>query len=212
MLAYLKLQDTNSFKLAFDIIQKSTPQLLPNDFNRLLCGYPERLSGLQCSVLNCTNEPKCTCVHTPHNNTVRISCTGIDATKMPEILTSAIVEIYFGFNKLKTFPVLMMAVTQRICLLDLSHNSITALPSLFLSSYLNLTMLNLVGNLLTNLPSSQQWKNMKSLRFLELSENRFVCTCSGLELQKTLLYLNSRVCRHYRATNFVCVTYRATNS
>ena len=203
MLAYLKLQETNSFKLAFDIIQKSTPQLLPNDFNRLLCGYPERLSGrylnelketdLQCSVLNCTNEPKCTCVHTPHNSTVRINCTGIDATKMPEILSCAKVEIYFGFNKLKTFPVLMMAVTQRICLLDLSHNSITALPSLFLSSYLNLTMLNLVGNLLTNLPSSPKWKNMKSLRFLELSENRFVCNCSGLELQKTLLYLNNRV-------------------
>ena len=203
MLTYFKLQNITSFKLAFANMQKLMPETLPTDFNRLLCGYPKRLSGqylnklkktdLQCPVLNCTNEPKCTCVNTHYNNTVRINCTGIDAKKMPKILTSENVQIYFGYNKVKTFPISKMAISQRSLLLDLSYNFITSLPSLFFSHYPNLTTLNMVGNLLTTLPPSHEWKNMKSLGFVKLKDNRFVCKCSGLELQKTLLFLNTRV-------------------
>ena len=197
ILNYFKLQETN----AFVSVQTQLNGRLGNNFNRLRCGSPTRFSGqylneinLQCPVSKCTDEPKCTCTNTISNNSVKINCTRINATKFIDIRVFRVgsFEIYFGFNKLKTFPMAKMTITRSTYVLDLSYNYITVLPSFFFSCYPDIHTLNLVGNLFTTLPSKANWENMNSLRFLEFSGNTFACDCPGLNLQKTLLYLNNR--------------------
>ena len=201
MLNYLKLQDRDSFKAGVAYLKKMERLSIgKNDFKNLLCGSPQHLSGrllselrkseLQCQKTNCTNESQCVCTNTPSNNTIRINCTGIGITYIPDILTSSYVDVYLGFNQIKHLAAIK--TVEVLNLLDLSYNLVQYLPGAFFTSYPNINHLNLAGNRLVTLPAVSEWKNMNNLRFIEFSGNAFVCNCSGLELQKTLLYLNNR--------------------
>ena len=201
MLKYLKLQETNSFISGVTFLKKIHKlSIRKNDFSHLLCGSPQHLSGrllselrksdLQCPNANCANESRCVCTNTPSNNTMKINCTGIGITYVPDILTSSYVHVYLGFNQIKHLSGLK--TVEALYLLDLSYNLIQYLPVTFFAHYPNIELLNLAGNRLIILPGISEWKTMNNLRFLEFSGNHFVCNCSGLELQKTLLYLNNR--------------------
>ena len=207
MLTYLKMQQTSYFKSLLmnwrrDIVYiTGTPVLL--DFNKLLCGEPAHLKGkylyelekydLQCHNINCTSVSKCDCINTPFNNTVRINCTGTNIKNIPYVLVSSKLEIYLGFNKLPEFPLPNINISQRVLVLDVSYNSIKYVPKGFFFLYPHITLLNLAGNLMTTLPLFSEWENMNSLTHLELAGNSFICNCSGLDLQKSLSYLNSRI-------------------
>ena len=199
MLNYLKLS-TRLFKLSK--LVRWTLDIHPDDFTRLVCGTPIHLkdkylfeiekSDLQCQGRNCTNMSQCTCTNTPFNNTVRINCTGINITDIPAVLKSSNLEIYLGFNKLTRFPIPNISISERVLVLDVSYNYIQYMPLRFFSYYPNVTLLNLAGNLLTTLPSVSEWQMMNNLKDLKFAGNSFVCNCSGLVLQKSLSYLNSR--------------------
>ena len=135
---------------------------------------------------------QCSCTNTPINNTVRINCTGINITGIPDVLTSSNVEVYLGFNKLTRFPIPNISISERILVLDVSYNFIHYLPLVFFTYYPNVSLLNLAGNLMTTLPSVSEWEKMNDLIDLKLAGNRFICNCSGLVLQKSLLYLHCR--------------------
>ena len=198
---YLKLQDTNAFISGVAHVKKNASFFVgKNDFNHLLCGSPQHLSGkllseikksdLQCQNTNCTNVSQCVCTNTPSNNTLRINCTGIGITYIPHILTSPYLEAYLGFNKITTLSGLK--TVEDLYLLDLSYNLVQYLPLVFLACHPKIQYLNLKGNRLITLPAITAWKNMNNLRLLEFSGNKFGCDCSGSELQKTLLFLNNR--------------------
>ena len=199
MLNYLKLSDT-LFKLTK--LVRWTLDIHPNDFTRLVCGTPIHLkdkylceiekSDLQCQDRNCTNISQCTCTNTPFNNTVRINCTRINITDIPAVLKSSNLEVYLGFNKLKKFPIPNISMSERVLVLDVSYNYIQYVPLRFFSYYPNVTLLNLAGNHLTTLPSVSEWEMMNNLKDLKFAGNSFVCNCSGLDLQTSLSYLNSR--------------------
>ena len=201
MLIYLRMQQEISFLASISNIKRES-DIHAEDLKRLLCGTPVHLNGkylfevkksdLQCHDRDCTNMSQCTCTNTPINNTVRINCTGINITSIPDVLTSSNVEVYLGFNKLTKFPVANMSISERILILDVSYNLIQYLPLTFFSYYPNVTLLNLAGNLLTTLPSVQDWQMMNNLKDLKFAGNSFVCNCSGLDLQTSLSYLNSR--------------------
>ena len=203
MLIYLKMQQEISFLASISNIKRESDiHVHAEDLKRLLCGTPVHLKGkylfevkksdLQCHDRNCTHMFQCTCTNTPINNTVRINCTGINITSIPDVLKSSNVEVYLGFNKLTKFPIPNISISKRILVLDVSYNYIQYLPLTFFSYYPNVTLLNLAGNLLTTLPSVSEWEKMNNLKDLMFAGNSFVCNCSGLDLQKSLSYLNSR--------------------
>ena len=175
-----------------------------SDFNNLLCGAPADLAGkylfelkpeeLQCHDSKCTDSEKCSCTYTPANYTVKVNCTGKNLKYLPTITkNSSNLEVYFGFNDLKRFPVISLHVACKIIVLDLSYNSINSISNVFFMNYHKIRKLNLVGNLLINLPLIHEWNTLNALNYLELRENHFVCNCSGLSLKKTLMSLNKRI-------------------
>ena len=201
MLIYLKMQQEISFLASIAQVKRELG-IHAEDLKRLLCGTPVHLKGkylfevkksdLQCNDLNCTNMSQCSCNNTPFNNTVRINCTGINITGIPDVLTSSNVEVYLGFNKLTKFPIPNISISETVLVLDVSYNFIQYLPLTFFSYYPNISLLNLAGNLMTTLPSVSEWEKMNNLIDLKLAGNSFICNCSGLVLQKSLLYLHSR--------------------
>ena len=214
MVNYLKLQNSQSFKksikvykrffklLSSKLIRKVGTVLSDNDFSSLHCGYPSHLSGkylneiqpdqLQCQNSDCTNVSKCSCIHTPYNNTLRINCAGLNITKIPDITeNSSHLEIYMGFNQIDRFPILN--ISRRVNILDLSYNMIRNIPSAFFSHFSSIQKLNLVGNLLLTLPGIAQWNLLNTLDTVEFRENLFLCNCSGLTLKNTIVSLNKKV-------------------
>ena len=201
MLIYLKMQQEISFLASIRRVKREL-DIHTEDLKRLLCGTPVHLKGkylfevkksdLQCQDRNCTNMSQCSCTNTPINNAVRINCTGINITSIPDVLSSSNVEVYLGFNKLTKFPIPNISISKRILVLDVSYNLIQYLPLTFFSYYPNVTLLNLAGNLLATLPSVSEWEKMNNLKDLKFAGNSFICNCSGLDLQKSLSYLNSR--------------------
>ena len=210
MLKYLRLQETKIFKQSLlrvneDPLSRRHGYVARfRDFNYLLCGTPAELAGkylydlkpeeLQCHDSNCTDSVKCSCTYTPANYTVKFNCTGKRLKYIPSITKNeSNLEVYFGFNDLKRFPVISLHVSCKITVLDLSYNSIDTILKDFFTHYPKIHKLNLAGNLLKDLPLIPEWNHLNTLNYLELRENHFICNCSGLSLKKTLISLNKRV-------------------
>ena len=135
-------------------------------------------------------------METPYNSTIRINCTETEINPMQEFQEqkSSKIELYMGFNGIQKFPIANIKISLHVILFDLSYNYIINIPSAFFSHYPNITHLNLAGNRLLSMPSESEWRKLHSLDFLQLTGNNFSCGgCSGLQLRKSLEYLNCRM-------------------
>ena len=213
MLKYIKLRNMPFFKKSMAMYKFSLYYVdgwkrysfltTDNFIKRLKCGSPSHLKGtflynlkkweLQCEHSKCTNNEKCTCTETPYNSTFKINCTKIHIKCMPFIQqNSSKLQIYLGYNDIKQFPISNITFSMWVILLDLSYNYITNIPTTFFSNYPNITHLNLAGNRLMAIPPVKEWKNIKSLEFIEFGINDFTCNCTGLDLKDTLASLNKK--------------------
>ena len=214
MLKYLKLQNLTHFKSAMSFYRfylKKFPlwtryDSLKSDIaiKKLKCGSPKHLrnqflhelkeTDLQCLHNRCTNNIKCRCIETPDNNTIMINCNRKKIKQMPAVKqTSSTFQFYLGSNEITDFTKPFVTGFVQVILLDLSNNFIRNIPERFFDYYPFIMRLNLAGNRLVAIPSDSEWRNLHSLEFLELTGNIFTCNCSGMQLKKTLISLNTRI-------------------